>query len=247
MERVLSKSPRSLMVALLSLAGFAVMCQPSAAQKIDQSRLDNAIQRSRDAAKVIQTVTSASEHRIPKELINRARAMGVFPDVKKANLLFQKVISGFGVVSSRLPGGWSPPAFYAVGMNELGLTSVSFKSPDVIMLFMNDKTLEWFRKGGFRFSDERIVFPGPVGELTREKENDIRAANIIAYATFNGELRGIKAESDLFSVAGINPDNNINKAIYGIKGREVLGGKEPKWPTVLPKVADFQNALKDFD
>lgn len=247
MERVLSKSPRWFMVALFSLAGFAVLCQPSAAQKIDQTRLNDAIQRSRDAAKVLQTVTSTSDQRIPKELINRAKAIGVFPDVKKANLLFQKVISGFGVVCSRLPGGWSPPAFYAVGMNELGLTSVSVKSPDVIMLFMNDKAVEWFRKGGFRFADERIVFAGPVGELTREKENDIRAANIIAYATSNGELRGIKAESDIFSVAGINPDNNINKAIYGIKGREVLGGNEPKWPSVLPMVADFQNALKSLD
>ncbi|MGH9908856.1 MAG: hypothetical protein ACRD8U_25130 [Pyrinomonadaceae bacterium] len=99
----------------------------------------------------------------------------------------------------------------------------------------------------FTGASVKLVFAGPVGELTREKENEIRAASLIAYVAQGGELRGIKAESDFFDEAAINPDNNINKAIYGIKGREVLAGKEPKWPSVLPLVADFQNTLKSLE
>lgn len=233
--------------AVLAFVVLAFAAETAPGQKINQTRLDNAVRRSRDAAKVLEAVSSASDQRIPKELIHSAKAVAVFPDVKKTNLLFQKVIAGYGVVCSRLPGGWSSPAYYGVGMVETGFTSISFKAPDIIMLFMNDKAVQWFEKGGFTFKDEKMVFAGPVGELTREKENEIRAASVIAYVAQNGELRGIKAESDFFDEAAINPDNNINKAVYGIKGREVLAGKEPKWPSVLPLVSDFQNALKRLE
>lgn len=241
------KSSKWFIAVISFLVSFAAASQTASAQNINKVRLDNAAQRSRDAAKVLQAVTSASDQRIPKELINSAKAIGVFPDIKKTNLLFQKVISGYGVVCRRVPNGWSLPAYYSVGFAELSFTSLSFKAPDIIMLFMNDKAVQWFEKGGFRFRNEKIVFAGPVGDLTTEKQNDIRAANVIAYVADGGELRGIKAESDFLDEAAINPDNNINKAIYGIKGREVLAGKEPKWPSVLPLVSDFQNALKSLD
>jgi hypothetical protein len=56
-----SKSPK-FMVAIFAFFVLAVATQTTSAQKIDQARLDNAIRRSRDAAKVLQAVTGASEN-----------------------------------------------------------------------------------------------------------------------------------------------------------------------------------------
>lgn len=108
---------------------------------------------------------------------------------------------------------------------------------------MSDKAMEEFQKGNFIFKDAMVGFDGPVGELTTEKENNIREANVIVYAVVDGEVRGLKVDANLLGGGAANPDNNINQAIYGLKGREVLAGKTPLWPSVVPAISEYQNAL----
>jgi lipid-binding SYLF domain-containing protein len=236
-------SPRRLVILSLTVIGALIPLEAAYAQKIDHSKLDNAAQRSRNAAKVLNAVISLPGESIPKELINRAKAIAVFPDVDKVSFLLQKAMQGYGVICSRLAGGWSPPVYYSFGMAEMSLTLLGVKKPDVVILFMTDKAMERFEKGGIRFKGEMIGFAGPVGELTNEKENSIRAANVIVYTLVDGKVKGMKIDAGFLGDAAINPDNNINKAIYGLKGREVLLGKAPQWPSVLPSVSEFQNAL----
>jgi lipid-binding SYLF domain-containing protein len=214
------------------------------AQKINKAKLNNAARRSGAAAKVLTKVAALPDNEtIPRELLDRAKAVGVFPTLDKVNLLFEKATSGYGVISMRAPGGWGWPAYYAFGVGGFGLTSLKFEKPDVIILFMTDAAVEKFQSGRVKFKNETSVFAGPVGKLTHEKENEIRAANVIAYLVANGKVTGLKMDSDFLTEAVINPDNNINKAVYGLKAREVLAGKPPLWPLALPAVADFQNAL----
>jgi lipid-binding SYLF domain-containing protein len=150
----------------------------------------------------------------------------------------------YGVICSRLPGGWSTPAYYGFGARQLSaLTWKGTKKPDIIILFMSDKAMEEFQKGDFIFKDEMVGFEGPVGELTREKENAIRTANVIVYALVDGRVKGLRVDANAEGGGATNPDNHINDAIYGLKAREVLSGKAPLQPSVLPSVSDYRDAL----
>lgn len=163
-------------LALLAVAFVALLSGAVSAQKIDKTRLDTAARRSGKAAKVLTDVFQLPiGETIPKELIERARAIAVFPDTDKVNLLFLKMMKGYGVVSQRVPGGWSTPAFYAFAVIDRGWSKTKSDEPGIIMLFMDDDILKRFEKDHINLAAEA----GPVGELTPEKESKIRGAGII--------------------------------------------------------------------
>jgi lipid-binding SYLF domain-containing protein len=224
---------------------LSLLLLPGAArgQKVDKSKLENAAQRSRTAAQVFTTVINLPGDSIPRKLIDRARAVGVFPDLDRISFLMPKTRLAYGVICSRLADGWSPPAYFGFGAPKLELAWSGSKKPDIIILFMTDKAMEEFQKGNFRFKDAMVGFEGPVGELTSAKENDLRDANVIIYALVDGAVRGLGVDANSLGGGAANPDNNINQGIYGLKAREVLSGKAPLWPEVLPSVSDYQNAL----
>jgi lipid-binding SYLF domain-containing protein len=230
-------------VTLSVLLSALLMSVAAAGQKVDKDKLDNASRRSGNAAKVLTAVTGLPGETIPRELLDRAKAVGVFPGIDKVNLLIEQAAQGYGVVCRRLPGGWSPPAYYAFGAADIGFTSVGAEKPDVIILFMTDKAVEAFQKGGVKFKGEMVGFAGPVGALNDEKENSIRAANVVVYISAGGKVKGVKVGGSFFKDAVVNPDNNLNQAVYGFKGREVLSGKEPLRPSVLPTVSEYRDAL----
>lgn len=235
----------------LAISLIAIMLSLSPGQTFysqeNQSRLENAVRRSQNAARTIKVITGMPEDEtIPAEIFKRAQAIGVFPDVAKMNLLFSQGMKGYGVICSRQPGGWSLPSYYGFSSTELNLKVASFKSFDLIVIFMNEETVNWFQGGRLELKGIKAGVAGPVGKLTQEAENEIREANIIIYALVDGKLRGMKVEAAFLNDAVINPDNNINKVVYGIKGREVLQGKAAKLsPTTPDDVAAFRDILNE--
>lgn len=221
--------------------------QASRGQKGEPTRLETASRRSQNAAKTIKVITGFSEDEaIPIELLKRAVAIGVFPDVVKTNLLFSQGMKGYGVICSLQADGWSMPAFYAFGSTDINLKVASFKSFDLVILFMNKDTVSWFQKGRLRLRDEKAGVAGPVGRLTHAADNEIRGTNIIMYALVDGKLKGLAVEGDGFLTDAIlNPDNNINQAVYGIKGSEVLFSKPSNQSTLKPGVTAFRDILSE--
>ena len=231
--------------AALSLAAAAVLLSvllagAARAQKVDKGKLDAAARRSAKAVKVLTDLSALpAAEAIPRALLERARAVAVFPDVDRVNILFVKGMKGYGLMSRRVADGWGAPAFYGFAVMDKGWTKVKPANAGIIMLFMGDDTLKKFEKDQVKFEGAA----GPVGELTDEQEQRLRAAGIIIYALSDGKLHGIEVENDSSTETGINSDNNINKAVYGLKAREVLWGKPPVAAALPPAIADFQNAL----
>lgn len=228
--------------ALCVVAVVCFLSGASLAQKIDRAKLDTAARRSGKATKVLTDLSALPPgETIPRELLERARAVAVFPDVDRVNILFLKAMKGYGLMSRRVPGGWGTPAFYGFAVMDRGWTLVKPAGAAIIMLFMDDDTLKKFEKDHV----ELEAAAGPVGEVSaeKEKEKEIRSTGIIIYALSDGKLRGIEVEDDDTTQSGINSDNNINKAVYGLKAREVLWGKTPTMTEVPPAITEFQNAL----
>lgn len=242
----IKSSVKFIIISLLAVA-FSGFPGPVAADKTEaQSRLETAERRSQNAAKTIKVITGFPEDEaISKDLINRAKAIGVFPDVNRMSLIFQKGMNGRGVICSRQPGGWSLPAYYTFGSTDFSSKLASFKSFDMIVLFMNEDTVRWFQKGALELKGLKAGVAGPVGKISPEALTQNLRANIIIYVLVDGKLKGMDVEADFFNPAVINPDNNINKTIYGLKGREVLEGKEPKVSPTTPGVSVFRDALNE--
>ena len=242
----LKPSLRLLIITPITITISLLLGPTSYTQQANQSRLETATRRSQNAAKTIKVITGMPEDEtIPTELFKRARAIGVFPDVVRMNLLFSQGMKGYGVICSRQPEGWSLPSYYAFGSTQLNLKLASFKSFDLVVFFMNENTINWFQAGRLQLKGIKAGVAGPVGKWTRAVEHEISGVNIIIYALIDGKLKGMNVEADFWDDAVINPDNNINKAIYGIKGREVLQGTAPKLSPGTSAVTAFRDILNE--
>src|SRR5215510_15538827 len=87
---------------LITLLVFSVVV--TRAQK--DSRTQDAARHSSDAAKTFTEIMNVKDKAIPKELLDKAEAIAVFPDVIKAAFIVGGS-GGQGIVSKRLRGGWS--------------------------------------------------------------------------------------------------------------------------------------------
>ena len=97
----------SLMVGTTPARGRGI----PARQNGDTKRNDEASRRASDAAKVFDEVMGAPDKGIPQDLLNKAEAIAVFPGVLKAGFIVGGR-EGKGVVSRRVAGSWSAPAFF---------------------------------------------------------------------------------------------------------------------------------------
>src|SRR3712207_57035 len=96
-----------------ALGAVLLMCLAVAvvpAQRQGAKRLNDAARHSREAAKVFEQIMGVPDNQIPKELLDRAEAIAVFPGVVKAAFIVGGR-GGQGLISRRTAGGWSAPAF----------------------------------------------------------------------------------------------------------------------------------------
>lgn len=229
---------RAILFTLALLTGHA----PAASAKdTSAEQAKKASARAANSSKVLQTATG--DRGIPKELLEKAQAVGVFPHLVKTKLLFEHLTISYGVVSARLPTGWSFPAYYAFGGAGFEFNVPGGETADVVMLFMNAEAVGWFQKGRFELNDRRKAVKGEVGPLTDEQRARLAQANIILYTVVGGEVSGKDYDSNFFNSFGLNPDNKLNKAVYGIKSSETLAGKPNKTGTLPREVTDFRDAL----
>ena len=119
---------------LLGLASLA------SAQSKRAKKMNEATERSRKAARAFTEIMAAPDKAIPHDLLDKAEAVAVFPNVIKAGFIVGGR-GGNGVISRRVKGGWSAPAFFNLGGASIGL-QIGASSTDFVLLFMNDDALK---------------------------------------------------------------------------------------------------------
>lgn len=228
---------------IFSLA-ILMLSATAPAQKIAPQKFNDAIKRSHAAADVVARLAELSENGIPKELIDRAEAIGVFP-CKKTDLLLEHAVICPGVMSRHLQRGWSAPAFYRFGGGGLGRPDSALSGSSVmILIFMDKQSVDWLSKS-LVLKKEKEARAGILGPLTREQIAELATdTHIIAYSIRKDGLRGENLSSGFWKGVGLGEDNNINKGLYGIKGVEVLLGREIASESVPVEVFTFQQALQ---
>jgi lipid-binding SYLF domain-containing protein len=225
----------ALMAALsLSLANVA------AAQSNDRKRINEAARQSQKAAKVFNDIMSAPDNSIPRDLLARAEAVAVFPDVIKAGFIVGGR-GGRGVISRRVRGGWSAPAFFNLGGGSIGL-QIGASSTDFVLLFMNKEALGGLLNDKFEIGGEGSVAAGPVGRAAGASTNATLNAGILSYSRSKGLFAGLELKGTV-----INPDNNDNEAVYGMKAQDILtGSRKIDMKRMPPGVRIFPQTLARY-
>ena len=227
-------------------AGLLALLLVLPGQASAQKKFPKAIERSGDAARIVELLAVVPDSGMPKELMEKVEAVGIFPKVDRETLMFSQLTHGFGVVSARSDGGWTPPAFYQFGGGGFGNPFASKETYAVIFLFMTKDAVAAFEKGGVEFKDQKKAIAGPVGSVTDEQRKEMEGAHILAYAYYNGRLKGIEFKKGFMKNFGLNPDNNINKPLYGMKGREVLAGKTVDESKLPAGITAYREALTKY-
>lgn len=196
-------------ISLLSLAFIS----SAAAQK--KSRLQDATKRSGEAAQTFTEIMNVREKAIPQELLDKAEAIAVFPGVIKAAFIFGGR-GGKGVISRRVRGGWTAPAFFTLGGGSFG-AQIGAQKNDYIFLIMNDAGVKGLLEDKFELGGEVGVVAGPVGREVAASTNPTLDAGILSYSRSKGAFIGAALKGVV-----ISPDNDLNEAVYGRKGKDVL-------------------------
>ena len=218
----------------MSLVGILVL--GAAIVPAQKSRTQDAARHSNEAAKTFTEIMDVKDKAIPKQLLDTAEAIAVFPGVIKAAFVVGGR-GGQGVISRRVKGGWSAPAFFNLGGGSFG-AQIGAQKTDYIFLIMNQDGLNGLLKDKFELGGEVGVAAGPVGREAAASTNPRLDAGILSYSRSKGAFIGAA-----FKGGYISPDNDLNEAVYGQKASEVLQGKALTFAQMPPAVRIFPRTL----
>lgn len=175
--------------------------------------------QSAKAARVFDEIMGTRERSIPRDLLDRAEAVAVFPSVIKAGFIVGGR-GGSGVISRRVAGGWSAPAFFDLGGGSIGL-QIGASSTDFVLLFMNANAVDSLLSDQFEIGGEGSAAAGPIGRSASASTDVKLNAQILSYSRSRGAFAGLELKGVV-----IKPDNEDNLQVYGMNARDILTGAD---------------------
>jgi lipid-binding SYLF domain-containing protein len=195
-----------------------VLVMAGLAQGQNQKKIAAKTEEAQKASDVFTQIMNVSDKSIPRELLGKAEAIAVFPGVVKGGFIIG-ARGGHGLISRRVKGGWSPPAFFNIGGGSIGLLIGASKT-DFVLLFMNTGALESLMNNKFEIGGEGSVAAGPIGRSTSATTDAQMNAQILSYSRSKGLFAGLELKGSV-----IDPDNDDNRAVYGKTAAEILSSK----------------------
>jgi lipid-binding SYLF domain-containing protein len=200
---------------LVLVAGSTVCAQTTRERSAKKAR--EAADQSAKATRVFEQIMATRERSIPRDLLDRAEAIAVFPGVLKGGFIVGGR-GGSGVISRRVANGWSAPAFFDLGGGSIGL-QIGVASTDYILLFMNEHAVDSLLNDKFEIGGEGSAAAGPVGRSASASTDARLNAQILSYSRSKGAFAGLELKGVV-----IKPDNEDNLQVYGITARDILTG-----------------------
>lgn len=185
------------------------------------------VEKLQKAEQVLRASLEAPDKGIPKDALEKAQCVGVFPDVTKgAFIIGGQGVSG--VITCRDSSGkMGAPAFFKIGGGSVGW-QFGGQQTDLVMLIMNESGMRHLLADKFTIGAEATATAGPVGRTAKAATDAELHAEILAWSRSQGAFLGAALDGTV-----IKPDEEKNKAMYGDRGRtarDILFDKkvEPK-------------------
>jgi lipid-binding SYLF domain-containing protein len=179
------------------------------------TKAKEAAAQSAKAAKVFDAIMQVPDKSIPRDLLAKAKAIAVFPQVIKASFVVGGE-GGRGVVSRRTSTGWSDPVYFRAGGGSVGW-QIGATATDFVLLFMNDEAMAGLMKDKFELGAEAGVAGGPVGREAGAGTDALMHAEILSYSRSRGLFAGVSLKGVV-----VRPEDDLNRAVYRKSAHELL-------------------------
>jgi lipid-binding SYLF domain-containing protein len=190
------------------------------------------------SSKVLREIMGTPDKGIPKDLLNNAECVMVFPQVLKAGFIVGGQ-RGRGVASCRTHSGWSAPAYFWMKGGSVGF-QIGAQATDFVLLIMNESGMKNLLSDKFELGGEASVAAGPVGRTTTASTDAKMDAQILSYSRSKGLFGGISLKGSV-----ISPDEDDMEGTYGngITAATILAANKSRAPS---EVQVFPNALSRY-
>ena len=185
------------------------------------------VKRIQEAEEVLKASVAAPDKGIPKNLLEKAECVGVFPGVKKAALIVGGE-GGKGVFTCRNGSGMSGPAFFKIGGPSIGWQA-GVQEADLILLVMNKEGIDKLLTDKFKIGADAQAAAGPVGRDAEASTDILLHAGMLSWSRSRGLFAGVSVEGMV-----LTQDKDDNAALYNrpVEAREVLTSGNLQVPQV---------------
>jgi lipid-binding SYLF domain-containing protein len=183
-----------------------------------------------EASRVLTASVTAPDKGIPKDLLERAECVGVFPGVTKAAFVVGGDY-GRGVFTCRRSDGtMGAPAFFTIGGGSVGW-QFGGEAADIVVLIMNDDGVDHLLKDNFTIGGEASAVAGPVGRTAVAATDAQLHAQLLSWSRSRGAFLGVSIDGNV-----LKPNKDALHSVYGktITARDIL--VDQKAP--IPKTAE---------
>ena len=215
-EGILERSMKKLTTLVLLTCWMIPLC----AQEKESDRL-------KESSAVLKEILGAPDKGIPKDFLDKAECVVVFPSVKKAAFIVGGSF-GRGVMTCRsgegFRGPWSTPAMFALEGASFGL-QIGGEATDFVLLVMNEKGAESVMSSKVKLGADASAAAGPVGHTATAETDAVMKAEILSWSRARGVFGGVSLTGST-----LRSDDDANKNLYGKKlnAKEIVRAAQVK-------------------
>jgi len=230
----------ALWAVFVAIAAFTSATSSARSDDEQEGKVKQAVAQSAKAAKAFDAVMDAPDKGIPRDLLARAKAIAVFPQVIKAAFVVGGE-GGRGCVSRRTDAGWSDPVFFRAGGGSVG-PQVGVSATDFVLLFMNDEAVSGLMKDKFELGADAGIAGGPVGREAGAGTDALMSAKILSYSRSHGLFAGVNLKGVV-----IRPEDDLNYAVYSKAARALMGEDAHAGGGTAEGLSAFTEAVARYD
>lgn len=206
---------KTISTAVCSVLALLIASTSAFAGQKHSKHYRDAVSQSQKASQVFRQIMRAPDKSVPRDILDGAECVAVFPQVLKAGFVFG-ARGGRGVASCRTTGGWSAPAFFNLRGGSFGL-QIGAQSTDFVLLFMTQNGLHRLMGDKFEIGGDASVAAGPVGRQAGASTNVRMDAEILSYSRSRGLFAGLELKGVVITL-----DDDDMDAVYGKEAKAKL-------------------------
>jgi|SRR5215470_3518366 len=187
--------------------------------------------RLKESYNVLKEILGTPDKGIPRDLLDKAECVVVYPSVKKAGFIVGGEY-GRGAITCRsganFGGPWGAPAMFAIEGGSVGF-QIGGEATDFVLLIMNEKGADSVMSSKVKLGADASAAAGPVGRTASAETDIVMKAEILSWSRARGVFGGISLEGST-----MRSDDGGNKKLYGkeISAKEIC--REGKVQTPAP-------------
>jgi len=240
----MSKQRDAIILSVLALALVAPVESAPKEKKVSASESRDTgkeAERVLAGANILKELMNTPESKIPSELLDKAHAIAVVPNIVKAAFGVGGR-HGKGVIVQRLNDrSWGAPAFIDLSGGSFGL-QIGVSVTDLVLVFTKEDGLKGLFEDKVELGGSAGVAAGPVGRDAEAGTNLTFDSPIYSYSRSKGLFAGISLKGTVMTI-----DDSANHHVYGsnVSGRDILlSGKVAPAPVFTPFLAALKQETR---